>query len=276
VSAHHRSYSQINSLRNCGEAYRLERIEKVTQRPSCAAVAGKVVHSATESVDWLLHAGERDPLELRRAGILTAQAEMAGEIAANAVGEYEDLGSWKRYGRQTQAKPHGEDIEWFSAVGIPECISSYIAWRLANPGLTLLDIPGFGAAIEYPFVVAVEGVQVRGYIDRVFITADGVPYLCDLKSGQKPKTDEQLGTYRHALAAVGIDVTYGGYLYGLKTGDAKLTPPLDLRHWDSAKLAALYVQGDRQIELGIFIPHPGEQCQHCSVTAHCAFVQAAI
>ena len=117
---------------------------------------------------------------------------------------------------------------------------------------------------------------MRGYIDRVFITADGVPYLCDLKSGQKPKTDEQLGTYRHALAAVGIDVTYGGYLYGLKTGDAKLTPPLDLRHWDSAKLAALYVQGDRQIELGIFIPHPGEQCQHCSVTAHCAFVQAAI
>jgi PD-(D/E)XK nuclease superfamily len=270
----HRSFSQISQLRTCGEQYRLERIEKLPQRPSCAAIAGKVVHAASETIDWAIHAGTG--FDLRDLALEDADIALRKEIEEASVGEFTDPLTWKRYGRPTSEKPNGEDIEWFRTVGIPKCIDAYVAWRLATPDLTLLDIPGFGPAIEVPFDTYIGGQHVRGYIDRVFVSPDGVPYLCDLKSGQKPKTSEQLETYRYALlTGAGIDVRWGGYLYGLKHGEAKLTPPIELG-WSEEKLARLYVQANTLIEQGIFIPSPGDSCYHCAVAAHCDYAQAAL
>jgi hypothetical protein len=274
----HRSFSQISQLRTCGEQYRLERIEKLPQRPSCAAIAGKVVHAASEIIDWMIH--DSDYGDIRQVLVLRANAvavdALDDEIQQASVGEFTDPLTWKRYGRATSEKPNGEDIEWFRNVGIPKCIDAYVAWRLATPDLTLLDIPGFGPAIEVPFDTYIGGQHVRGYIDRVFVSPDGVPYLCDLKSGQKPKTSEQLETYRYALlTGAGIDVRWGGYLYGLKHGEAKLTPPIELG-WSEEKLARLYVQANLLIEQGIFIPSPGDSCYHCAVAAHCDYAAAAL
>jgi putative RecB family exonuclease len=272
----HRSFSQINQLRTCGEAYRLERIEKMPQRPSCAAIAGKVVHAASETIDWEIKDGAASAEYIREAAQIDANDALDKEIEQASVGDFTDPATWKRYGRPTIEKPHGEDIEWFRTVGIPKCIDAYVSWRLATPDLTLLDIPGFGPAIEVPFDTYIGGQHVRGYIDRVFVSPDGVPYLCDLKSGQKPKTSEQLETYRYALlTGAGIDVRWGGYLYGLKHGEAKLTPPIELG-WSEEKLARLYVQANLLIDRGIFIPHPGADCFNCAVSQHCDFAGAAI
>ena len=271
----HRSYSQLNALRNCGEMFRLERVAKVPQRPSVPAVAGKVIHAATETIDHLIHDGQRDPLALEIAASETADRELTVEVALESQGEHADPATWKRYGRATAEKPNGEDLEWFRRTGIPLSITAYIDWRLRS-GLDLLVLPGFGPAIEVPFETYIGNQLVHGYIDRVFQQRD-CPYLLDIKSGQKPKTDEQLGVYRYALhLGANLDVTYGGYLYGLKTGVAKLTPPINLQHWTPSKLEQVYVQGSKLIEQGIYLPSPGEQCFRCSVSDHCDFAISAI
>jgi putative RecB family exonuclease len=91
----------------------------------------------------------------------------------------------------------------------------------------------------------------------------------------KPKTSEQLGLYAGALKrALGWQVSYGYYLYGLKSGEAKLTPPLNLTAWTDELLGSIYIPANQQISAGIFLPNPGDACFVCSVSEHCAFVQA--
>lgn len=271
----HRSYSQVRQLRECGEAYRLSRIERVAERPNTAAVAGTAVHTGTETVDWNLAGGQTDREALVEMANLTALEALDAEIAKNREHGWEPL-DYKRYGRATKEKPAAEDTEWFRNHGIPLSIRAYVDWRLENPKLTLAVIPGFGPAIEVPFNYYIGTQLIHGFIDRVLTDVDaGGYYPLDLKSGRKPKTDEQLGLYAKALnKALGWNVEWGYYLYGLKTGVAKLTPPLHVSHWDDEKLGRVYLPATQLIDMGIFMPNPGEACQHCSVSDHCRFVQA--
>jgi putative RecB family exonuclease len=273
----HRSYSQINQLRTCSWQYKLERIDKIPSRPSCAAVAGRVVHKATESVDIAIVRGCTTRSALVEVALNVAAVDLGDEIQSHQE-HYPDPDSWKRYGRSTVAKPKGEDIEWFRTDGIPACINSYVDWRLSTE-LVLSEIPGFGPAIEVPFVYNLGGQSVRGFIDRVFHhpSQPDNHLPLDIKSGLKPKTDEQLGLYAAALReTLGWTVEYGFYLYGLKKGPAQLTQPISLLHWTPEKLDSVYSPASRQIDAGIYIPHPGDSCYHCPVSAACEYAQAAI
>lgn len=275
----HRSYSQLNQLRKCGHQYKLERVEHKLRRPSTPAVAGKIVHKATEEIDRQL---DDDPAvypdQLLRGGLEAAELHAPEMIAEDSKHFPPD--QWKRYGRKTLEKPNAEDINWFLAEGIPNAIRAYVDWRLAYLELfKLAEIPGFGPAIEVPFNYYLpNGQLVHGWIDRVFTNeVSGGYYPVDLKSGRKPDTDEQLGLYGAALKkALGWDVRWGYYLYGLKTGEAKLTPPLDIAHWTDAKLASIYMPAAELIERQLFIPQPGENCFHCGVSQHCEYVQSAL
>lgn len=274
----HRSYSAVRSLLTCGEQYRLEREERVTQRPSSAAIAGRVIHAATEIVDMEIHAGETDLGTLTLLGHQLAAEELTKEIENARSEEYPDPTWWKSYGRATKDKPRGEDIHWFGAVGIPNAVSNYIGWRLSRPELELYVMPSGEMAVEVPFLVHIEGVPMKGYIDRVFVdTTTGLPLVVDIKSGVKPDSSQQLGLYRQALRA-GIpdeDFRYGGFIYGLKRG-ASFTPPIDLSVWTDERLAEVYVTADRQIKARLFVPHPGDACFHCSVSKYCKFFPASI
>lgn len=282
----HRSYSQLNQLRTCGEAYRLQRIEHVPSRPSCPAVAGKVIHSATEVVDHMLYEGiwgqrvagptadEADAEALKEAGYASATAELV--VAIEDESKVFPVDEWKRYGRATTEKPHGEDMDWFARVGIPNAISAYVDWRLAHLQLRLAEIPGFGPAIEVPFNHYVAGQLIHGWIDRVFCDDEGY-YPFDLKSGTKPKTDEQLGLYAAALnKALSWDIRYGFYIYAMKSGTCKITPALDLSRYNDDMLTRLYGGATLMIDQGIYLPHPGDSCFHCGTAHACEFAQAAI
>lgn len=283
----HRSFSQINQLRTCGEQYRLERIERVPSRPSCPAVAGTVVHTGTETVDQLLVEMNQDETkdqnwdDLRGYLILNGAAD--ADVALDVeIEKYRKKGwepeTWRRYGRSTSEKPKGEDIEWFREHGIPLSIEAYVDWRLAHDDLVLAEVPDFGPAIEVPFNYYIGDQLVRGYIDRIFTSkTDGGYFPFDLKSGQKPKTSEQLGTYAAALrSALGWDIKWGYYIYALKTGKAKMTAPLMLEHWTDEKLGTVYLPANLAISQNIFIPSPGEACRHCGVTDHCTYFQAVV
>lgn len=267
----HRSYSQVSQLRRCGWAYYLERVERVPSRPSVPAVAGVAVHVATELVDR--------ELDTPREIVIARALSEANDALEQAVDKHGAQGwapdTWTKFGRSTQEKPNGEDLEWFRTVGIPNSINAYYDWRTSLPAsMTLAEVPEFGPAIELPFNYYLNGQLIYGFIDRVF--TDGTNYYpLDIKSGQKPKTTEQLGLYAAALnSALDWDIQYGYYVHGLKTGKAKLTPPLSLSGWTDRQLARIYLPATRLIDEQVFIPNPGEACRTCSVADSCDYAMA--
>lgn len=271
----HRSYSQVRQLRTCGEQYRLERIERVPSRPSVPAVAGVAIHVGTETIDNGLLAGV-EPEDIAEFAQTATLVKLDAEVERYSQKGWKPE-TWKRFGRKTVEKPNAEDINWFREVGIPNSLNAYLAWRLGNPEFQIAEVPEFGPAIEVPFNYYIGGQLVHGWIDRIFTTKDGGYYPLDIKSGLKPKTSEQLGLYAGALKrALGWRIDYGYYLYGLKSGEAKLTPPLNLAAWTDELLGSIYIPANQQISAGIFLPNPGDACFVCSVSDHCAFVQALV
>lgn len=267
----HLSYSQVRQLRTCGWQFYLERVMRAAARPSVPAVAGSVIHVATEIVDVLLFDGvQADSDTLTAAAQADADEALKVSIYELAASGQEPS-TWKHFGRQ--------DLDWFRSTGIPNSIKAYVDWRLANPDWTLAVVPGFGPAIEVPFNYAVTpGRIVRGYIDRILTSrTQGGYYPLDIKSGLKPETDEQLGTYGAALSdGLGWNVERGYYLYGLKSGTASLVGPIDITHWTQARLGVLYESASEVIDRSLFVPNPGKNCFLCSVSASCEFAVAVI
>lgn len=275
----HRSYSAVNTLLRCGEQYRLERVEYVSQQPGSAAVAGGVIHSISEDIDRNIHNDDtRDMLDIYQ------DPDYINEYVDEAIKErrtpdYPDPTSWTSFGRRTKANPNGEDIEWFRREGIPTAVENYLNWRKAHDYLEPMVFPSGEVGIEIPFDITIgTSDPIHGMIDRVFKNnQNGALYILDIKSGAKPKSTLQLGIYRKALmtAMPDLDWTYGGYLYGLKK-DMKQTPDINLTYWTTERLAKIYGQADFLINNNIFIPNPGEACFLCPVKKHCDFFQATI
>lgn len=283
LSYTHRSFSQVKQLRTCGYQFKLERIDRVPQRPGAANVAGDAVHKATEQADIQIHAGTIDRDELVTTCTALALGVLEDGLAKNAEEGWEEA-DHKAFG----FKPK-QDVAWYRKTGIPNSISAYVDWRISTPDFVLADVPGFGPAIEVPFSYYVGDQQIIGAIDRVFTSRQRGGYFpVDLKSGRLPETNEQLALYGAVLRNVlGWPVEYGYYLYGLKNGrtdwfakpergEARLTPPIRVDHWTDDQLASVYLGATRLIELGIYIPHPGSACELCSVSEHCPFAQAVV
>lgn len=265
----HRSYSQIKQLRTCGYQFKLERIDKVPSRPGAANVAGSVVHTGTEWVDQQIHAGT-----FEREGLISEALKLANEALDAELAAYEAQGwtvdAFRAYGYRPK-----QDVAWYRTTGIPNSISAYVDWRLET-AWPLAEVPEFGPAIEVPFNYYIGDQLIHGMIDRVFVP-EGKVTPVDLKSGKKPATDEQLGLYAAALhKALGWEVTWGYYLYELKKGQAKLTPPLRVDHWTDEKLGEVYLPATQLIDLGIYIPSPGDNCMFCSVADACPFAQSVV
>lgn len=271
----HRSFSQLNTLRRCGEAYRLSRVEGIPSRPSVPAVAGAAVHLGTETTDRRLEEwtepSEAQVQEIIEEGIDVALSSVDDEVRS----EEWPVEDWNYFGKQ--------NLDWFRSDGIPNSIRAYVGWRV-NSDLELAQLQDVGLGIEIPFVVKLWEIELRGYIDRLLVQPETMAfYVLDLKTGHKPATDEQLGLYRYALSEqYGIDVTWGGFLYNLKggpgdgRGQVKLTQPIDLRHWSKEKLYLMYSKADFLIKQGIYLPFPGDNCFTCDVKHACQFAQAAI
>lgn len=258
---HRRSYSQVSQYRYCGWSFKLQRVDKVEGKPSWAAVAGSAVHNATEYIDRDWNPANSE--DLIQAGVTQAYEYIAAEIDQQNI----STDQWVSFGW----KPR-QDGTWWSETGVPNAIGAYVQWRLDNPRYVVIP-----EMIEVSFDVNVGDVWVVGKIDRVFRDREGGSLLTvDLKTGNKPKNDEQLGLYRQALAAQGVEVTYGAYLYGLKRGTAEMTPPLDLSHWTAEKLYRVYKATDQAADAGIFIPNPGDACRICSFADVCEFSRSAI
>ena len=175
-------------------------------------------------------------------------------------------------GRPTKAMPFGEDGTWWQAQG-QAYIQSWITWRQQNPNLHILTMEDGQPAIELGVVADVqvddgEVIQLKGYIDRVFVDANtGEVLIVDLKTGKNTPMAMQLGFYKRALkAAYGIDAQYGAYwmaregtLGGVENLDAYTDEVID--YWVAKTYAG--------VKNEIFLPHVTAMCKGCGVKQHC-------
>lgn len=267
----HRSYSQVSQLRRCGWGYKLERIDKYPSRPGAAGVAGSAIHLGTEYVDENLALLGGDELAL--SATVVALDAFDAEVAK--LSQKFQVDTWKAYGRPVQ------DVHWFRDRGIGYAIEAYVDWRLTYPTLVVAQLCDVNTGelvkgVEVPFEITVGTTPVRGFIDRVFEDGNGTPIILDIKSGAKPKSDEQLGIYRYALLKqYGYDATYGTYLYNLKNGQPKVTEMKDLSLWSAERLTVLYDTASQIIDKGLFVPNPGDACFICHVSESCDYYRAS-
>src|SRR5699024_8104536 len=129
----------------------------------------------------------------------------------------------------------------------------YYRWREAHPEEEIWVAPDGQLAVELEFDVDLDGVRVVGYIDAV-VLVDGEPRVRDVKTGNNPGDDFQLGTYKAAIEKkYGVVIPTGDYWMGRP---GKPTYPFDLTDWTVAAVAAEFKALDENIRAGRFDPDP--------------------
>lgn len=257
------SFSGLNNYSNCGERFRLEKVEQAPSEPSWAQVAGSSVHTATEAYDRH-QLGQTPP---PRGFSRYFEEEIEKQEAASGVLSSE----WRAAGRSSKAWPDKENRDWWEHHG-PGMLSSYYAWRAAAPWQIWIT-PAGEPAIELEINATIGGIMVKMFIDRVEQSMLDSDLLAvnDIKSGRSmPVTPDQLATY-----ALGVEKTLGvfpqlGFYYDARNGCS--TSAKDLTHYRDGVLAGRYAAAMRGIQAGVFLPNPGPLCGSCGVGKFCAAV----
>lgn len=265
----HRSWSQLKSYGNCGEAFRLERVVRVPVAPAVWFAAGSAYHivgelfdryavlnglEAATQIDWLPSFGAALDVEL-------------DEMRAKEP----DESKWRTAGRKTKDKPNGEDVAWWRANG-PGMVQKYIDWRVDHDATyDILILPNGEPALETEMAVMLGDVAVKNLPDMVLVDRNtGATIVVDRKTGARvPDDDGQLGTCKLALEQTfGIPIWYGAYFMA-KTGE--MTPPKELDQFNDGALIERYKRMDAAEKAGVYLPVISNLCRSCGVRDFCVF-----
>lgn len=256
----HASYSSIDSWMQCGEKYRLTKVEGVKEDPAWWSVGGSAVHTATEWWDIGAHQ------ELSNHDLFVQAFE---EERARQAHFTETLPITWRSSRN-------QDDTWWLKNG-PAMVQAWVEWR-ERTGWMIEDIttpegdviPG----VEVPFYVSFgEGTPpLKGYIDRVFVTPAGERVIVDLKTGaRRPAADMQLGYYKVGLEMhYGIESDLGGYWMARKADKPnEVMEVVGLGRY-TKEFVSRFVHGFHKArETGLYLPHVTSFCKTCGVASHC-------
>ena len=247
------SVSQYNEYNRCAYAYYLHRRKREWQRPAAWLPQGTAFHQVAEEIEK----GEITELP--------AAKDRFGELYAAHVGNLTEttpnLDWWFRSG------PYGaeEDLPRRFNIGM-EQIEKYWVYREKHPEERPLE-----DMIEFGFLITLDGIRVRGYIDQVYQTEAGHLRVRDLKTGNKPGDSFQLGTY---AVAVGIQLDteqpqLGDY-WMARAG--KPTMLIDLSEWTVDRITNEFGDLKTGIEEEKFDPDPTpDKCMFCPVANACEF-----
>lgn len=245
------SFSALKSYTDCSERFYLERVAGVAQDNGWWLPAGTAAHTATEWLDE----GTYLSAELAWAD---AWAQAQRELTVQPT---------KAAGRVSKEWPEKENDAWWSAHGAG-MVADYVTWRDRQyaAGWQLLSIND-APAVEVAVEARVGDTRIVGYIDRVYVDADGLVYVVDLKTSSRPPQSLQLEVYRYLLARThGIEAHMGAY-YMFRKGE--LTPPHALTLSD-AWIEHYFRTAERGITSQVYLPNVGMLCSTCSVRAHCS------
>ena len=259
----HRSVSQYNSYYRCPYSYYLGRIAKKWQRPAAWLPQGSAVHEAVEK--WEKSGRQMSVEEAQRAFAESYERHVDRYCndGDNATPNFE---YWSRSG------PYGgeADLERRFLIGM-EQVEKYIRWATSHPEEVVWINEDGTPGIELEFDIDLYGVRVRGFIDQVLPNDCGSEVIVrDLKTGNKPGDDFQLGVYKVALEEqYGVFAPTGDY-WMARTG--KPTYPYDLSDWTRERVSAAFAELEENIRAERFEPDPEpSKCRFCDVAASCEF-----
>jgi putative RecB family exonuclease len=268
-----RSYSQLTQLEECGEQYRLKRIERLPEQPAIWFPAGNAFHAVTEVFDGeALDCG----LDIAAAfdwGVSFGPAFNAAirDLIDNKDAD-PDLSTWRTAGVGPK-RPKGDDYDWWLEHG-PDMVRAYVNWRVANAKRYGIWVAPDGTpGIEWEGTAELGGVQVTMRADRILVDiATGATIIVDLKSGKTTPDDPlQLRIYRMVIERVTAEPMWYGAFYMAR--DAALTPPVVLDTTNERAIEERFSRAEQAIQAGVFIPRPGSSCRQCGVKQHCIFVE---
>jgi RecB family exonuclease len=179
-----------------------------------------------------------------------------------------DIANLRQSVRRTKAVPDGENAEWWFENG-KKFLNSWIQWR-ANCGWEIWETPQGVPAIELMLEIETGGVNIKGAIDRVFVTPQNEIIIVDLKTGMRtPQSDLQLQVYACMLErATGVRPHYGAYWMARQGGTSV---PTELNKFTLQKLDEMISLFQIARENNLYLPN-FESCKMCSVMEYCYWV----
>ncbi|MGH9113074.1 MAG: RecB family exonuclease, partial [Acidimicrobiales bacterium] len=241
------SPSKVSSFTDCALAFRFSVIDRLPEPPSPAATKGTLVHAALER----LHLLPPDDRTLDAAlGCLDGAA-----VALRDDPEYAGL--------ELTA-----DDEAAFRDDAAELVRNY--FRLEDPR----RVRAIG--LELLLEADIDGVQLRGIIDRLELDADGELIVTDYKTGSAPATQYE----RKRLSGVHIYSLLCEQLLGrrprrvqllyLRSPVAIVTEPSDRSTRGTRRtLGAVWQAVERACDREDFRPQPSRLCDWCSFQAYC-------
>jgi putative RecB family exonuclease len=241
------SPSKVASFTDCALAFRFSAIDRLPEPPSVAATRGTLVHAALERLH-LLPPAERT---------LDAALACLDDAAV-------DLRDDREY---VQLDLADDEAATFRAEAA-DLVRNY--FRLEDPS-TVRSI-----GLELQVEAEVDGIRLRGIIDRLELAGDGELVVTDYKTGSAPPTQHE----RKRLSGVHIYSLLCEQLLGrrpravqllyLKEPLAISTTPNDRSTRGTRRtLGAVWQAVERACEREDFRPQPSRLCEWCAFRAYC-------
>ncbi|MFF3673597.1 RecB family exonuclease [Streptomyces sp. NPDC002120] len=253
----HRSVSQLTSWLQCGEAYRLQRIEKVPQLQAGWFAQGTATHVALEGYE---KSGRRMDLDT----CLAIATEAWQQETADMYAKDSNLENWLKGGKKSTEQ---DLTERFAKV--QEHVAGYIAWCETNREHEwLYTMPDGTPASEVSFELDVNGVRVIGAIDLIIETPKGL-IVRDIKTGTKiPPSPIQLAVYRWAVERLTGILPYQADYF--MTKDGKPSKPVKVDKYSWAMVESWFKHLEAGVQNNVFPANPGE-CFPCTVKNSCTY-----
>lgn len=241
------SPSKVSSFTDCALAFRFSAIDRLPQPPSPWATKGTLVHTALERLHELPPA-ERT-LEAGLACLEAASEQISDDPDYTELHLDEDAAT-----------------KFFSEAS--DLVRRY--FELEDPR----TVRAIG--LELSLDVQIDGVRVRGIIDRLELDADGELVVTDYKTGAVPSVQNE----RKRLAGVHLYSLLCEELLGkrprrvqllyLSQPVAIITEPSDQTTRATRRtLGAIWQAVERACEREDFRPRTSHLCNYCAYQAYC-------
>ena len=250
------SPSKVSSFTSCPLAFRFSQIERRPEPPSEPAVKGTLVHAALERLFWHHQAGERTPAvaahELERAWDDLQDDEEVVELALNDEAAAAFLGDAHRL------------------------VENY--FRLEDPNDAHTNTVGVELGVE----TKLDGLRLRGIIDRLDVLPDGRLIVVDYKTGRTPSERFERGS----LGGVQTYALLCESMLGQAPAEVRLLylrEPVAITAVASEqtirgqrkRAVAVWTAIERACDSEDFRPHVGPLCNYCNFKSACPAFAAA-
>jgi putative RecB family exonuclease len=242
------SPSRASDFKTCPLLYRFRTIDRLPETPSRAAVRGTVVHTVLERLFDLPSAqrtigAAQQLVEPAWHALLAEEPELAGLFADET-----DLAAW--------LGSAGELVEAYFAIEDPSRLEP--------------------AAREERVETVIDGLRLRGYVDRLDVSPAGDVRVVDYKTGTIPREAfEAKALFQMKFYALVLWRTRGvvprqlKLIYLSDRDTLTYTPEQDELIRFERTLKAIWVAIARAAEAGDFRPSPSRLCDWCDHQARC-------